>query len=99
MTDAETRLWSVVRMKQLKGFQFYRQRIIGSYIVDFFCPKAKLVIEVDGSQHYESEALEADRKRDKYMKTRGFKVLRYNDIEVLKNIEGVAESIIENMKD
>ena len=52
MTDAERLLWSKVRMKQLKNLQFYRQRIIGDYIVDFYCPQAKLVIELDGEQHY-----------------------------------------------
>ena len=50
MTDAERLLWSKIRSKQLKGFQFYRQKIIGNYIVDFYCPKSKLVIEVDGGQ-------------------------------------------------
>ena len=55
-TDAERRLWSKLRLRQLNGFQFYRQRIIVNYIVDFFCPKAKLVIEVDGSQHYSGES-------------------------------------------
>jgi very-short-patch-repair endonuclease len=99
MTDAEIKLWAVIRMKQLEGFQFYRQRIIGSYIIDFYCPKAKLVIEVDGSQHYESEQIEEDRKRDDYLKIRGFKVLRFNDNEVLTNIEGVLENILENIQD
>ena len=55
------------------------QRIIGDYIVDFFCPRAKLVIEVDGSQHYSDEMVEADRKRDDYLKNQGLKVLRYID--------------------
>ena len=99
MTDAEIKLWSAIRMKQLKGYQFYRQRVIGNYIVDFFCPRAKIVIEVDGSQHNEISAIENDRKRDKYMEIRGFKVLRYNDVEVLNNIQGVAESILSSMKD
>jgi very-short-patch-repair endonuclease len=97
MTDAENKLWSVIRLKQLNGLQFYRQRIIGSYIVDFFCPQVGIVIEVDGSQHYTSEATESDRKRDKYMKARGFKVLRYDDNEVLTNIEGVFENIRSNL--
>lgn len=51
MTEAEKILWSKIRRKQLKGYQFYRQRVIGNYIVDFLCPKARLVIEVDGGQH------------------------------------------------
>ena len=52
MTDAERQLWSKLRGKQLKGLQIYRQRIIGNYIVDFYCPKANLIIEIDGGQHY-----------------------------------------------
>jgi very-short-patch-repair endonuclease len=55
MTDAERRLWSKLRLKQLNGYQFYRQRVIGNYIVDFCSPALKLVIEVDGSQHYSAE--------------------------------------------
>ena len=52
MTDAELLLWSKLKGKQVKGLQFYRQKIIGNYIVDFYCAKAGLVIEVDGGQHY-----------------------------------------------
>lgn len=99
MTEAEIKLWYAIRMNQLEGFQFYRQRIMGNYIVDFYCPGAKLVIEVDGSQHYESQQIEEDKKRDRYLNIRGFKVLRFNDNEVLTNIEGVLESILENIRD
>ena len=55
MTDAELHLWNRVRRKQINGYQFYRQKNIGSYIVDFYCPAAKLIIELDGSQHYTEE--------------------------------------------
>jgi very-short-patch-repair endonuclease len=99
MTDAERYLWSKVRMRQVRGCQFYRQRIIGDYIVDFFCPRAKLVIEVDGGQHSSDEITAADEERDEYLKSKGLKVIRFNDIEVLRNIEGVVEKILENMRD
>ncbi|MBI4288319.1 MAG: endonuclease domain-containing protein, partial [Chloroflexi bacterium] len=99
MTDAERRLWSKIRMKQLNGYQFYRQRTIGDYIVDFYCPTAKLVIEVDGSRHDSLQGMEADRRRDEYPRKLGLKVLRFNDIDVLNNIEGVGEIILENMND
>jgi very-short-patch-repair endonuclease len=99
MTDAERYLWSKVRMRQVGGCQFYRQRIIGDYIVDFFCPRAKLVIEVDGGQHSSDAITAADEDRDKYLKSKGLKVIRFNDIEVLKNIDGVVEKILENMRD
>ena len=93
MTDAEKLLWSSLRAKQLKGCQFYRQRIIGDYIVDFYCPKASLVIELDGGQHYTEEGIEKDRIRDDYLKEHGYKVLRFSDRDIFKNLTGVIERI------
>jgi len=93
MTDAEKLLWSKIRSKQLKGFQFYRQRIIGSYIADFYCPKSKLVIEVDGGQHYSVKGKEKDRTRDDYMTGTGITVVRFSDREVLKNLDSVLKEI------
>ena len=95
MTDAEKLLWSKLRKKQLKDYQFYRQRIIGNYIVDFYCPKAKLIIEVDGSQHYDDEGNRRDEMRDSYLKKLGFKIFRVSDREVFKNLQGVVERIFE----
>ncbi len=97
MTDAESHLWAKIRMKQLKGYQFYRQKPIGDYIVDFLCPRAKLVVEVDGSQHFSDEMTEYDRIRDEYLRILGLKMLRFTNTEVLKNTDGVVERIIENM--
>ena len=93
MTDAEKLLWSKIRGKQLKGLQFYRQKIIGNYIADFYCPKTRLVIEIDGGQHYSSEGKEKDRVRDEYMTRAGITVLRFSDIEVLENLESVLEKL------
>jgi very-short-patch-repair endonuclease len=95
MTDAERLLWSKLRRKQVKNFQFYRQRIIGDYIVDFYCPKPKLIIEVDGGQHYQDEGKRRDKVRDDYMKRLGMKILRVSDREVLQNLHGVVEKIYE----
>jgi len=97
MTDAERLLWSEVRRKQLKGYQFYRQKIIGNYIVDFYCPKARLIIEIDGGQHYNDEGIKKDRIRDDYMRDHKSKVLRFSDREVFKNLNGVIERIYENL--
>jgi very-short-patch-repair endonuclease len=97
MTNAERLLWSKLRRKQLKGTQFYRQRIIDNYIVDFYCPKANLIIEIDGGQHYIEEGLKEDKVRDEYMKGQGFKVLRFSDREVFENLNGVIERIYENL--
>ncbi|MGA2318290.1 MAG: endonuclease domain-containing protein [Thermodesulfobacteriota bacterium] len=97
MTDAERLLWSKLRRKQLKGLQIYRQRIIGNYIVDFYCPKANLIIEIDGGQHYSVEGINEDKIRDDYMRNQGFKVLRVSDKEVFENLNGVIEKIYEDI--
>lgn len=73
MTEAEKLLWSRLRGKQLLGLQFYRQKPILNYIVDFYCPSANLVIECDGSQHFTEENLEADRIRDEALTHLGLK--------------------------
>jgi very-short-patch-repair endonuclease len=99
MTDSERVLWNRLRGKQLFGVQVYRQKPIGTYIVDFYIPKAKLVIEVDGSQHLEAENSEKDRKRDTYMNTVGIQVLRFNNIEVLKETDTVVKVIAHAFRD
>ncbi|HDH53324.1 MAG TPA: DUF559 domain-containing protein [Nitrospirae bacterium] len=93
MTDVERLLWSRIRRKQLKGLQFYRQKTIGNYIVDFYCPESKLVIEVDGGQHYSAEGKDKDHTRDDYMKKIGIIVLRFSDRDILKRINTVMEKI------
>ena len=75
MTDAGRLLWSKIRNKQLKGHRFARQKIIGNYIVDFFCSKALLIIELDGGQHYTSEGIQKDMIRDSYINSLGLRVL------------------------
>lgn len=93
MTDAEKQLWVKIRMRQIKGYQFYRQKPIGDYIVDLFCPKAKIIIEIDGSHHLVGETIEYDRIRDDYLTSLGLRVLRFTNAEVTRNIEGVVEKI------
>ena len=93
LTDAESLLWSKIRGKQLKGYQFYRQKIIGNYIAGFYCPKSKLAIEVDGGQHYSAEGKEKDKRRDDYMTREEITVLRFSDREVLGNLDAVLEKI------
>ena len=97
MTDAERLLWSKLRGRQMKGYQIYRQRIIDNYIVDFYCPKANLIVEVDGGQHYTDKGIKEDRMRDDDLKAQGFKVLRFSDREVFENLSGVVERIFENL--
>ena len=98
MTDAELHLWNRVRRKQLNGYQFYRQKNIGNYIVDFYCPAAKLIIELDGSQHYTEEGKEKDGIRDSCLAGLGFKVIRFTDREVFENTTGVLQRIFEYLQ-
>jgi very-short-patch-repair endonuclease len=93
MTESERELWSRLRGKQLLGVQFYRQKPIGNFIVDFFAPKAKLVVEVDGSQHTVEDHRSRDKHRDEYLASRGIKVLRFNSREVLNRTDSVVNSI------
>jgi very-short-patch-repair endonuclease len=97
MTDAELHLWSRLRLRQLYGHQFHRQRIINNYIVDFYCPRAKLVIEVDGGQHFSPEMSIEDSARDNFLMSKGLKVLRFTDTDVLINTDTVLERIVENI--
>jgi very-short-patch-repair endonuclease len=94
MTDAERLLWSKLRRRQLAGACFYRQRIIGEYIVDFYCREAALVIELDGGQHFHGELKERDAVRDAFLRKRCFRVLRFDNHQVLKNTEAVLEEIL-----
>jgi very-short-patch-repair endonuclease len=91
-TEAENLLWLYLRAKRLNNLKFKRQQPIGSYIVDFICFEKRLVIEVDGGQH--AEQVKLDSIRDKWLKVQGYKVLRFWNNEVLVNIDGVLETII-----
>lgn len=79
------------------GFHFYRQRIIGRYIVDFCCPAAKLIIELDGRDHYLYRGRICDERRDEYLRRRGFRVLRFNERRVFTDLDGVIEEIRKNL--
>ena len=95
MTDAEKCLWSKLRAKQILGLQFYRQKPLLNFIVDFYCPAANLVIECDGGQHFTDEGLEADRVRDEILVELGLVVLRFSNRQVLTEIDGVIELIFQ----
>ncbi|MFI5022758.1 MAG: endonuclease domain-containing protein [Alphaproteobacteria bacterium] len=90
-TDAEVRLWSRLRCKQLDGFRFRRQQPIGPYVADFFCPEVKLVIEVDGGQHAIEEA--RDMTRSAWLEAAGYRVMRFWNNDVLANTDGVVLTI------
>jgi very-short-patch-repair endonuclease len=91
MTDAERRLWSRLRGQQIRGARFRRQVLIGPYIVDFACLSHRLIIEVDGGQH--AQNVSQDEVRTSWLASRGYRVVRYWDNDVLKNTDEVLESI------
>ena len=95
MTEAEKLLWSRLRHKQILELQFYRQKPLLNFIVDFYCPSANLVIECDGGQHYTNECLEADRVRDEALAQLGLKVLRFENLQVLNEIDAVVEKVFD----
>ena len=88
-TPAEKILWNKLRNKQLQGFRFRRQHPIGRFIVDFYCREVRLVIEVDGSVHDTSEAIEYDEARQTFLEHRGLTVLRFSNAEVINNTQFV----------
>jgi very-short-patch-repair endonuclease len=97
MTDAERKLWSMLRNNQL-GAKFRRQVPYDLYILDFYCARAKLVIEVDGAQHYTDEGRRRDKIRDADLRSDGLEVLRFTNAEVLTKIDGVEQVIYGKIK-
>jgi len=93
MTEAERVLWSRWRRKQIQNVQFYRQKCIGDFIVDFYAPKVQLVIEVDGSQHFETPNQIKDEQREVFLNREGLQVIRFHHGQVLQEIESVMEVI------
>ena len=94
-TKAERIVWSILRAHRLNGASFRRQVPVGPYIADFVCHTANLIVEIDGGQHFEQEGLARDRCRDAFLKTKGFRVLRFSNLDVMTNRAGVAEVIAE----
>jgi len=93
MPPAEVILWSKIRAKQLGGYKFRRQYSVDQYILDFYCPKAKLGIEIDGDSHFSELAQKHDRKRQYLIESLGIKVLRFNNREIYENLDSVWEAI------
>ena len=93
--DAEREIWNALRNRQLEGYKFRRQHPVGRYFADFACVEAKLVVELDGGQHFEPEAMEADRLRSLALNANGFHVLRFDNRQALAEREGVLSSILD----
>ena len=97
-TKAETKLWSALRKSQLDNRKFRRQSSIENYIVDFYCPSEKLVIEIDGEVHNNAVNNEYDYKRGKHLKELGFKIIRFSNEEVFNNLDLILEAIKQEFK-
>lgn len=94
-TDAERRIWSYLRAHRLNNHHFRRQHPIANYIADFYCDEAKLVVEIDGSQHDEPDAIKYDEKRTNALEALGIHVLRFSSYEALKDSEAVVATILD----
>lgn len=95
-TDAEIRLWSRLKSRQLLGVKFVRQEPIGRYVCDFVCREIKLIVEADGGQHSESKR---DEVRDRYLCELGYRILRFWNNDILSNTEGVLSAIRSELED
>ena len=96
-TPAEATLWRALRNRKT-GFKFRRQHPIYRFIIDFYCAKAKLLIEVDGESHFEPEQEEYDKLRTKYLEELGYKVIRFTNNDVRYNIDSVASKILQTIE-
>jgi very-short-patch-repair endonuclease len=92
-TVAETVLWKYLKDRQLEGKKFRRQSSVGPYIVDFYCPEKRVVVELDGARHYGPAAGDYDDRRTRYLKERGIKVFRFENRTLYRDLEGVLEEI------
>ena len=95
-TDAENKLWLHLRLRQIEGYKFRRQQPIGIYIVDFACMEEKLIVELDGGQH--SERINCDSRLTAWLRSQGYRVLRFWNNEVLENIEVVLDVIFRALR-
>ena len=93
MTDAEQFLWYCLRRRQLDGFRFRRQHPFGNFVLDFYCPEARLVVELDGGQHNQASGAARDERRTALLEQHGISVLRVWNHDVFCNLEGVLQVI------
>ena len=96
-TDAEKLLWSILRSRQLLGLKFRRQHSIGPYILDFYCHDSKLCIELDGGQHYTRKVSRGMKPGLRFCKHEEFYIIRFSNVDVLRNLEGVLLTVAEKV--
>ena len=98
MPEPEKHLWTWLRAKQISGYKFRRQYSVGKYVIDFYCPEAKLAIEVDGDSHFIDQHSQYDIVRQKFVESKGIHFLRFTNTDVIENLEGVFIRITESLK-
>lgn len=96
MTDAERKLWFLLRDRRLDGVKFRRQAPVGPYVADFVCLRTRIIVEADGGQHYDNLK---DAIRDQWLAREGYRVVRYSNIDILKNPEGVLTDLLTHLSD
>lgn len=99
MTPTEKMIWFAIRGKKLLGIQFYRQKTLGSYIVDFYAPAVNLIVEIDGAHHLTAENVEQDQFRDTVLNQLGLRVLRFSNFQVKNTFSTVIEAIMIAIRD
>src|SRR5690348_1203170 len=98
MTGAEKRIWYFLRGRRFYGYKFIREMAIDPYIADFACREKKVIVEIDGDQHAEISAMQYDHKRTVYLEKCGYKVIRFWNEDVFRNIEKVLEEILKKLE-
>jgi len=98
LSQAEVLLWSKLKGKGLNNYKFRRQYSVGKFVIDFYCPKSKMAIEIDGDSHFVEGAKERDRERQTIIETFGITFLRFTNREIYENIDGVLDKIVEHIK-
>jgi very-short-patch-repair endonuclease len=98
MSDGERKLWYALRARQIEGARFRRQHPIGRYIVDFVCLERRLVVEVDGAHHTEDHQIAYDARRDRWLTTEGYRVMRVPAAEVFNNLSGVVDTVWDTLQ-
>ena len=93
LTPAEAVLWKRLQNRQLAGRKFRRQHSIGPYVLDFYCPRERLAVELDGAAHDSEDAAQRDARRAKYLLSVGVKIVRFENRDVVSNLEGVLKAI------
>ncbi len=92
-TPAERALWRRLRLRQVGGVRFLRQRVVGNFILDFYAPSVRLAVELDGGQHFEADAAACDAMRSRWLGARGIEVLRYTNLDVSQRMDNVLDDI------